>query len=40
MKEKMKKIKKIMKKKEEVLKNIIIEEVVNEYKLNFSENLD
>ncbi len=35
MKEKMKKIKKIMKKKEEVLKNIIIEEVVNEYKIKF-----
>ncbi len=31
----MKKIKKIMKKKEEVLKNIIIEEVVNEYKIKF-----
>ena len=45
MKEKMKKIKKMKKekedeKKEEVLKNIFIEEVVNENKIHFSKKVD
>ena len=46
MKEKMKKIKKMkkekkmMKKKEKFLKNIFIEEVVNENKIHFSKKVD